>query len=125
MCVDHCSQGLALSTHQVAAKLLGFQEPKAVYDRFSFQAWKNVLDQGLHASGLPDAIQELIIEMGDRARIRALISETDTITKYFKELRSIQGCVPLLYSPSSFHLLLADENFSRQGEPWKTTIRLR
>ena len=76
---------------QFAAKFLGLREPKAVYDRLSFRAWKEVLDLELHASGLPGAIQELIIEMGDRARIRALLSETDTITKYFKELRSVQG----------------------------------
>ena len=125
MCVDHCSQRLALSSHQFAAKLLGLREPKVVYDRLSFQTWKDVLNRELHASGLLNAIQELTIEMGDHARIKALLSEMDTITKHLKELRSVQGCVPLLYSPSSFNLLLADENFSRQGEPRTTTITLK
>ena len=123
--MDRCSQGLVLSSHQFAAKYLGLREPEAVYDRLSFTVWKEELERELHASGLPDAIQELIIEMGDRARIRALLNETDTITKYFKELRSVQGCVPLLYSPSSVNLRLADENSSRQGEPRTTTIPLK
>ena len=122
--MDHCSQGLALSSHQFAAKFLGLQEPKAVYDRLSFPEWKEVLNRELLASGLPNAVQELIIEMGDRARIRALLSETDTIAKYFKELRSVQGCVSFLYSPSSLNLSIADENFSRQGEPRTTSIPL-
>ena len=79
----------------------------------------------LHASGLPGAIQELTREMVDRARIKALRSETDTVTKHLKELRSVQGCVPLSYCPYPFHLLPADESFSRQGEPKTTTIPLK
>ena len=125
MCVDHCSQGLALSSHQFAAKLLGLQQPKVVYDRLSPQEWKEKLNQELRDSGLPKAIQELTIEMGDRARVKVLLSETDTITKHLKELRSVQGCVPLLYNPPSFNLLFADVNFSRQGEPRTTTIPLK
>jgi hypothetical protein len=54
----------------------------------------------LHDSGLPSAIQELTVELVDRARIKALLSEADTITKHLKELRSVQGYVP--YRPSSF-----------------------
>jgi hypothetical protein len=54
----------------------------------------------LHDSGLPDAIQQLTKEMIARARIKALLSETDTITKHLKELKNVQGYVP--YSPSSF-----------------------
>ena len=100
MCVDHCSQRLVLSSHQCAAKILGVGDPEAAYRRFNFQTWKNKLDRELHASGLPGAIQELTREMVDRARIKALLSETDTITKHLKELKSVQGYVP--YSPSSF-----------------------
>ena len=125
MCVDHRSQRLALSCHQCAAKLLGVQDPKAAYDRLSFQTWMDGIDMELHASGLPGAIQELTREMVDRARIKALLNETGIITKYLKELRVLQGCVPLIYSPSSFQLLLADENFSRQGEPRTTTMPLK
>ena len=101
------------------------RNPKAAYDELSFQTWKNGLDLELHASGLPDAIQELAGEMVDHARIKALLSEADTITKHLKELRNVQGCVPFLYSQSSFTLLLADENFSRQGEQRTTTIPLK
>ena len=122
MCVDHCSQRLALSSHQCAAKILGVGDPKAAYDRFNFNTWKNKLDIELRASGLPGAIQELTREMVDRARIKALLSETDTMTKYLRELRSVQGCVPLSNSPSSFHVILADESFWRQGGPRMITI---
>ena len=90
------SKKLALSSHQCAAKLLGVRNPKTAYDQLGFQTWKNRLDLELHASGLPDAIQELTGEMVDRARIMALLSETDIITTYLKELRSIHGCVQLL-----------------------------
>ena len=79
----------------------------------------------LSASGLPSAIQKLTSEMVDNARIKALLSETDTITKHLIELKGVQRCVPLLYSPSSFFLLLADENFSRQGELKTTTMQLK
>ena len=123
--MDHCSQELVLSSRQFAAKLLGLREPEAVYDRLSFQAWKEVLNLELHASGLPNAIQELTKEMGDRARIQALLSETDIISKHLKELRSVQGRVLLLYNPSSVDLLLADENYSRQGGPRTTTMPLK
>lgn len=102
MCVDHCSQRLVLSSHQCAAKILGIGDPKAAYKRFDFRTWKDKLERELHASGLPGAIQELTREMVDRARIKALLSETDTITKHLKELRSVQGYVPLVYSPPSF-----------------------
>ena len=125
MCVDHCSQRLALSSHQCAAKLLGVRNPKAAYDDLSFQTWKNGLDLELYASGLPDAIHELTGEMVNHARIKALLSEADTVTKHLKELRNVQGCVPPLYSQSSFTLLLADENFSRPGEPRTTLMPLK
>ena len=52
----------------------------------------------LSTSGLPDAIHKLTSEMVDHARIKALLSETDTIAKHFKEFRSVQRCVPLSYS---------------------------
>ena len=122
MCVDHPSRKLALSNHQCAAKILGVRDPKAAYDRLNFKEWKEGLDLALNASGLPNAIQELTSEMVDRAWIKALHSETDTITKHLKELKGVQGCVPLLYNASSSNLLLADENFSRQDEPRTTTM---
>ena len=109
---------------QCAAKILGVGDPKPVYAQLDDQTWRNKLDTELRASGLPGAIQELTTEMVDRARIKALLSEADTVTKHVKELRSVQGCVPLLYSQSSFTLLFADENFSRQGEPRTTTMPL-
>ena len=120
-CVDRRSQGLALSNHQCAAKILGVGDPKAAYERFDFRTWKNKLEKELAASGLPDAIQTLTREMVDRARVKALLSETDTITKHLKDMRSVHGCVPFLYSPASFDLHPADESFSRQGEPRTTT----
>jgi len=100
MCVDHGLQRLVLSSHQCAAKILGVGDPEAAYKRFSFQTWKNKLEREFHASGLPGAIQELAREMVDRPRIQALLSEADTITKYLKELRIVQGYVP--YSLPSF-----------------------
>ncbi len=121
MCVDHCTQRLALSSHQCAAKILGVGDPKAAYTRFDFQTWKVKLEMELHASGLPGTIQELTREIVDRARIKAFLSETDTVIRHLKELKSVQGCVPFSCSPPTFHLLLADENFLRQGEP-RTTI---
>ena len=125
MCVDRPSRKLALSSHQCAAKLLGVRDTKATYDRLNFNAWKDAVNWELHASGLPNAIQSLTSEMVDRARIMALLSETDTITMHLKELRSVHGCVLLLYSSYSFTLLLADENFSRQGEPRTITMPLK
>ena len=125
MYVDHPSKKLALSGHQCAAKLLGVRDPKAAYDRLNFKEWKDALDSELHASGLSNAIRELTSEMVDRTRIMALLSETDTIAMHLKELRSVHGCVSLLYSPSTFTLLLADENSSRQGEPRTTMIPLK
>lgn len=56
----------------------------------------------LKYSGLPSAIRTLTREMVDHARIKALLSETDTIAKHLKDMRIIQGCVPLLYSQASF-----------------------
>jgi len=100
MWVDHSSERLVLSSHQCAAKILGVGDPEAAYKRFSFQMWKSKLEREFHASGLPGAIQELTREMVDRPRIQALLSEADTITKYLKELRSVQGYVP--YSLPSF-----------------------
>ena len=90
------SKKLSLSRHQCAANILGVRDPKAAYARLSYKEWKDSLNLELHASGLPDAIQELSGKLIDRARIMALISETDTITTHLKELRSIHGCVPLL-----------------------------
>ena len=104
MCVYHWSRRLPLSSHQCAAKLLGVRDPEAAYDRLSLQRWKDGLELELHASGLPNAIQELTREMVNRARIKALLSEADTISKHLKELRGVQGCVPLLYTPYSFKL---------------------
>ena len=111
--------------HQCAAKLLGVRDPEAAYGRLSFQAWRNGLELELHASGLPAAIQELTKGMVDRARIKALLSETNAITMHLRELRSVHECVPLLYSSSAFCLLFAGENFSRQGEPRTTTMPLK
>ena len=95
MCVYHWSRRLPLSSHQCAAKLLGVRDPKAAYNRLDFKAWKDGLDMELRESGLPGAIQMLTREMVDRARIKALLNETDTITKHLKELRVVQGCVAL------------------------------
>ena len=96
MYVNHPSKKLALSSDQCVAKLLGARDPKAAYARLSYNEWKDSLDSELHASGLSNAIRELTGEMLDRARVMGLLSETDTITTYLKELRSVQGCVPLL-----------------------------
>ena len=123
MCVDHYLQKrLALNRHQCAARILGVGDPQSVYQRFDHPTWMNKLNMELLDSGLPGAIHALTKEIVDRGRIKALLSETDTITKYIKELRSVQGCVPLSYSLPSFQLLLADENFSRQGEPRTATL---
>ena len=116
---------LLLSCHQCAAKLLGTRDPKLAYDQLNLEEWNHALNSELHASGLSNAIQKLTSEMDDRARIMALLSEADTVTKHLKGLRSVQGCVPLLYSPASFTLSLAEENFSRQGEPRTTTMLLK
>ena len=119
------TERLALSHHQCAAKILGVGDPQAAYDRFDYQTWKNKLNMELRDSGFPSAIHELTKEMVDCTQIKALLSKTDTITKHLKVLRSVQGCGPLSYSSPSFHLLLADENFLRQGEPRTTTIPLK
>ena len=83
-------------------EILGSGDPKAAYERFDFRTWKNKLEKELAASGLPGAIQTLTREMVGRARIKALLSETDTITKHLKDMRSVHGCVPFLYNPASF-----------------------
>ena len=116
---------VGLSHHQCAVRILGVGDPKSTYDRLDYQTWKNKLEMELRDSGLPGAIHELTKEMVDRARIKALLVETDTVTKHLRELRTVQGCVPLSYSPPFFNLFLVDENFSRQGEPRTTTMMLK
>ena len=67
----------------------------------------------LQASGLPSAIQTLTREMVDRARVKALLSETDIIAKHLKDMRSVQAYVPPLYSQSSFDLFPTQAKASR------------
>ena len=124
MCVNHPSKKLTLSSHQCAAKLLGTRDPKLAYDQLNLEEWKHALNSELHASGLSNAIQKLTSEAVDRARVMALLRETDTITMHLKELRRVHGCV-LFHITRLFTLLLEDENFSRQGEPRTTTILLK
>ena len=101
MCVDHCLQRPALSSVQCAAKILGVGNPRATYDRFNIQTWRRKLEEELEYSGLPGAIQELTSEMVDRARIKALFSETNIIAKQFKDMRHVQGCVMFQYNSFS------------------------
>ena len=101
MCVDHCLQNPALSNVQCAAKILGVGDPNAAYTRFDIETWRKKLEGELRDSGLPGAIQELTNEMVDRARIKALLSETDIIIKQLTVTRNVQEYVMFQYNSSS------------------------
>jgi hypothetical protein len=65
-------------------------DPRATYDRFDIQLWKDKLQAELRASGLPSAIQKLTKEMVDSARINALLSEADAIIRQIREMSNVQ-----------------------------------
>ena len=108
--VDHYSQWPVLITAQCAAKILGMRDPRATYDQFDVQTWRNKLQAELHASGHPSAIHKLTIEMIASARTNALLSEGDTVFRQLREMRIVYECVLLQYGLPSFHLVPADEN---------------
>ncbi len=76
--------------------------PKGVYGWFDIQTWRDALQAELRNSGLPGAIQKLTTEMGESARINALLREADTIIRQLREMSSVQEYVLFLYIPPSF-----------------------
>ena len=78
---------------QCAAKILGVGDPQATYGLFDIQNWRDKLQAEHRASGLPGAIQKLTKEMVDSARINALLSEADAITRQLREMSNVQECV--------------------------------
>ena len=85
------------------------RDPRATYDQFDVQTWRNTLQAKLHASGLPGTIQKLTTEMVTSARTIALLSEGDTVFKQLREMRIVYECVLIQYGLPSFDLVLADE----------------
>jgi hypothetical protein len=73
----------------------------------------------------PRRYPELTREMVDRARIKALLSETDTITKHLKDLRMYKGMYYFCIARFVRLPLPADESFSRHGEPRTTSMPQR
>jgi len=65
-------------------------DPESTYGRFSIRTWQDQLQEELHASGLPRAIQKLTKEMVDSARINVLIGEVDTIVRLLWEMSDVQ-----------------------------------
>ena len=101
---------------QCAAKILGVGDPKATYDRFDIQIWRDKLQAELRSSGLPGAIQRLTTELVDGARINELLSEGDTVFRQLREIIIVYECVLLQYGLLSSDLVPADQNLLRQGE---------
>ena len=92
-----------------AATILGMGDPRATYDQFDVQTWRNKLQAELHASGHPSAIQKLTIEIIASARTNALLSEGDTVFRQLREMSIVYECVLLQYGLPSFDLVPADE----------------
>ena len=84
-------------------------DPRAIYDQFDVQTWRNKLQAELHASGLPGTIQKLMTEMVASARINALLSEGDTVFRQLRKMRTVYECALLQYGLPSFDLVPADE----------------
>ena len=80
--------------------------PKAAYDWFNIQIWRETLQAELRDSGLPLAIQKLTKELAESARIDALLIEADTIIKQLRKMSNVQEYVLFLYIPPSFDLVL-------------------
>ena len=92
-------------------------DPRATYERFDSQLWKDKLEAELRASGLPSAIQKLTEAMVDSAPL----SEADAVIRQVREVRKVQKYVLFLYSLPSFDLVPVDEGFLRQDERNTTT----
>ena len=80
--------------------------PKAAYDWFNIQTWRETLQEELRDSGLPRAIEKLTKELAESARIDALLIEADTIIKQLRKMSNVQEYVLFLYIPPSFDLVL-------------------
>ena len=81
-------------------------KPKATYDLFDIQTWRETLQTELRDSGLPLAIQKLTKELAESARINALLREADTIISQLQKMSSVQEYVLFPYFPPSFDLVL-------------------
>ena len=71
-------------------------DPESPYGQFTIQTWQEQLQEELHASGLPGAIQKLTKEMVDSARINVLLREADTIVRQLREMSNVQEYVLFL-----------------------------
>ena len=100
---------MCLIAVQCAAKILGMRDPRATYDQFDIQTWRDKLRAELYASRLPGALQRLTTEMLVSARINAPLSEGDTVFRQLRELGVVYECVLLQYGLPSFELIPADE----------------
>ena len=85
------------------------RNPRATYDQFDVQTWRNKLHAELHASDLPKALQRLTTEIVASAPTNALLREGDTVFRQLREMRIVYECVLLQYGLSSFDLVPADE----------------
>ena len=81
-------------------------DPLATYGRYNTQMWRGALQAELRGSGLPEAIQKLIKEMVDSARINALLTEADTIIRLLREMSNVQEYVSFPYSLPSSNFVL-------------------
>ena len=96
--------------------------PKATYDWFDIQIWREALQTELCDSGLPGAIEKLTKEMAESARINALDREADTIIGQLHKMSSVQKYVLLLCSPPSFDLVFQTK--ARGGKTKRRRVRL-
>ena len=94
-------------------------DPRATYERFDSQLWKDKLEAELRASGLASAIQKLTKEVVDSTPL----SEADAIIKQIREMSKAQEWVLFLYGPPSFDLVPVDESSLKQEEPRTITMR--
>jgi len=67
--------------------------PASTYGQLSTRTWQEQLQEELHASGLPGAIQKLTKEMVDSFRINSLLREADTIVRQLREMSNVQEYV--------------------------------
>ena len=72
------------------------RDPRASYGLFDIETWRDALQAELRDSGLPGAIQKLTKEMGEGARINALLREADMLIRQLRKMSSVQEYVLFL-----------------------------
>ena len=71
------------------------EDPRATYDQIDTQMWRDKLQAELRSSGLSGDIQRFAKKMVDNARVNALLSAADAVTRQLRELKLVYECVLL------------------------------